>query len=222
MSLDVSTSEIDRVPLPHRKDELIPDLLRDRSLYWLLHPPRVAIVGVPNVGKSTLANQLFAQERSITADLPGTTRDWVGEIANVEGLAIMLVDTPGLRDTGDAIEREAIELGRGEVRRADLVVVVLDLTQAPDAQRDLMRAHPDALQVVNKSDRGSTWEAPDSVRVLQTVATTGKGVDTLRNAIKQEFLGTAELETNRPRWWTERQRKILERALGDPHALNEL
>jgi len=85
-----------------------------------------------------------------------------------------------------------------------------------------MRAHPDALQVVNKSDRGSTWEAPDSVRVLQTVATTGKGVDTLRNAIKQEFLGTAELETNRPRWWTERQRKILERALGDPHALNEL
>jgi len=218
----VSTSEIDRVPLPHRKDELIPDLLRDRSLYWLLHPPRVAIVGVPNVGKSTLANQLFAQERSITADLPGTTRDWVGEIANVEGLAIMLVDTPGLRDTGDAIEREAIELARGEVRRADLVVVVLDLTQAPDAQRDLMRAHPDALQVVNKSDRGSTWEAPDSVRVLQTVATTGKGVDTLRNAIKQEFLGTAELETNRPRWWTERQRKILERALGDPHALNEL
>jgi len=222
VSLDVSTSEIDRVPLPHRKDELIPDLLRDRSLYWLLHPPRVAIVGVPNVGKSTLANQLFAQERSITADLPGTTRDWVGEIANVEGLAIMLVDTPGLRDTGDAIEREAIELARGEVRRADLVVVVLDLTQAPDAQRDLMRAHPDALQVVNKSDRGSTWEAPDSVRVLQTVATTGKGVDTLRNAIKQEFLGTAELETNRPRWWTERQRKILERALGDPHALNEL
>jgi tRNA modification GTPase len=197
-------------------------VLDDRSLYWLLHPPRVAIVGVPNVGKSTLANQLFAQERSITADVPGTTRDWVGEIANVDGLPIMLVDTPGLRETADAIEREAIELGRGEVRRADLVVVVLDPTQAPDAQRDLMRAHPHALYVVNKSDRRATWETPDGPRVLPTVATTGKGVDTLTNAIKREFLGTAEFEMHRPRCWTERQRKILEQALGDPHALDEL
>ena len=84
-------------------------ILADRSLDHLLHPPRVAIVGAPNVGKSTLANQLFAQERSITADLPGTTRDWVGEIANIDGLAVTLVDTPGVRDTADAIEREAID-----------------------------------------------------------------------------------------------------------------
>jgi hypothetical protein len=77
-----------------------PDLA-DRSLWWLLHPPRVAIVGVANVGKSTLANQLFAQARSITADFPGTTRDWVGEMANLDGLMVMLVDTPGLRETSD-------------------------------------------------------------------------------------------------------------------------
>jgi putative protein kinase ArgK-like GTPase of G3E family len=76
--------------------------------------------------------------------------------------------------------------------------------------------------VLNKSDRGSTWETPDGPRVLPTVATTGKGVDALRNAIKREFLGTAEFEINRPRYWTGRQRKTLERALGDPDALNEL
>src|SRR5687767_4568879 len=93
-------------------------VLADRSLYWLLHPPRVAIVGVPNVGKSTLANQLFAQERSITADVAGTTRDWVGEIANVDGLAVMLVDTPGVRETADDIERKAIEGSAGQVRAA--------------------------------------------------------------------------------------------------------
>ena len=63
-------------------------VLEDYSLWWLLHPPRVAIVGAANVGKSTLANQLFAQERSVTADLPGTTRDWVGEMADVNGLAV--------------------------------------------------------------------------------------------------------------------------------------
>ena len=62
------------------------NILADRALHWLLHPPRVAIVGAANVGKSTLANQLFGQQRSITVDLPGTTRDWVGETANLDGL----------------------------------------------------------------------------------------------------------------------------------------
>src|SRR5688572_10704527 len=94
-------------------------VLADRSLRWLLHPPRVAILGVPNVGKSTLANQLFAQERSITADLPGTTRDWVGEIANIDGLALMLVDTPGARDTIDPIEREAIARSAEQIAQSD-------------------------------------------------------------------------------------------------------
>src|SRR5205814_10504480 len=95
----------------------------DKTLHYLLHPPRVAIVGAPNVGKSTLANQLFAQERSITADLPGTTRDWVGEIANLDGLVVQLVDTPGIRDTSDAIERQAIDRSRHQIEQADLVVL---------------------------------------------------------------------------------------------------
>ena len=56
----------------------------------------VAIVGPPNVGKSTLANRLFGQARSITADQPGTTRDWVGGVADIVGLAVTLVDTPGV------------------------------------------------------------------------------------------------------------------------------
>jgi tRNA modification GTPase len=182
----------------------------------------VAVVGVPNVGKSTLANQLFAQERSITADQPGTTRDWVGEIANLDGLAVTLVDTPGLRETTDPIEREAIGRGHREIERADLVVVVLDPTQAPDGQRNLIRAHPNALAVVNKADRPATWEVADGAEAIPTVATTGEGMDALRLAIKRRFLGTTEIDTHRPRWWTRRQRGILERALTDPAALAEL
>jgi tRNA modification GTPase len=185
------------------------EILADRTLWWLLHPPRVAIVGAPNVGKSTLANQLFARERSITADLPGTTRDWVGELADVNGLAVMLVDTPGLRDAADPIERAAIAGARGQIAAADLVVLVLDPTRplAPE-QSPLLDAHRDALRVINKSDRPAQWELLDR-RPLRTVATTGEGVEQLRSAITARF-GCDAPDLSRPRWWTERQRILLE------------
>jgi small GTP-binding protein len=219
-------------PLPRRGEGTMQGMqaiLEDRSLHWLLHPPRVAIVGAPNVGKSTLANQLFAQERSITADLPGTTRDWVGEIANIDGLAVMLVDTPGVRETADSIEREAIERSRSQVSLADLVVLVLDQSQVPELQKEqeaLMRQYPfnarEVLYVVNKADRPKTWGAFVDVMWLRTVATTGEGVDRLRKEIKRRFLGPEPFVIERPRWWTERQRSIVERALVDPTALSEI
>jgi small GTP-binding protein len=184
------------------------EILADRSLHWLLHPPRVAIVGIPNVGKSTLANRLFAQERSITADRPGTTRDWVGEVANLDGLAVMLVDTPGLRDTIDPIEREAIERSREVVSAADLVVLVLDPMQPRDPeQAALERLYPRAIRVRNKSDRYGVWGAEGPVH--RTVATTGEGIDGLRNVIRAHFLGPAPFDVSRPRCWTGRQRTLL-------------
>lgn len=153
-------------------------------LYWLLYPPRVAIVGTANVGKSTLANQLFARDRVITADVPGTTRDWVGEIADVNGLAVMLVDTPGVRQSTDELEQRAIALSRPVVEGADLVVLVLDPTQPlePD-QAELQRRFPQALVVINKADRGDL--AIDGA--VRTVATTGQGIDELRRRIAAYF-----------------------------------
>src|SRR5205814_9358437 len=107
----------------------------DKTLHYLLHPPRVAIVGAPNVGKSTLANQLFAQERSITANLPGTTRDWIGELANLDGLIVQLIDTPGVRATDDEIERRAIAASAVQVESADLVVLMLDVSRPADREQ---------------------------------------------------------------------------------------
>jgi small GTP-binding protein len=186
----------------------IQQVLIDCGLDWLLRPPRVSIIGVPNVGKSTLANHLFARERAITADAPGTTRDWVGEIANVDGLAVMLVDTPGLRDTADAIEREAIERSREQVTGADLVLLVLDPTQPREPeQAALEREYSQALLFINKSDRAPLWEAGGAI--LRTVATTGAGVEALRDAIRRRFLGNERFEVNRPRCWTARQREML-------------
>jgi tRNA modification GTPase len=198
----------------------ISSILSDHSLLHLLHPPRVAIIGVPNVGKSTLANQLFAQERSITADLPGTTRDWVGEIANIDGLAVMLLDTPGLREAADAIERVAIERSAEQVRAADLVVLVLDPTQALGPQRALAEQFPEAIRVVNKTDLPGKWDAA-VVGGLSIVATLGTGVDELRRRVRGHF-GCEAVELNRPRWWTQRQREVLLRAMGDPAAMGEM
>lgn len=194
--------------------------LDDRALTHFLCPPRVAIVGAPNVGKSTLANQLFAQERSITADLPGTTRDWVGEIANVDGLAVMLVDTPGVRETPDPVEREAIARATGEARRADLVVLVLDATQALEPEQGaLLLAYPGAVRVINKSDRPARWEGASAAGGIRTVATSGQGVDQVRRAILEHF-ACWELALERPRVWTERQRQLVRDAVRDRAALS--
>jgi tRNA modification GTPase len=196
-------------------------ILDDRALYWLLHPPRVALVGPANAGKSTLANRLFAQERSITADLPGTTRDWVGEVANLDGLAVMLVDTPGLRETTDTIEANAIALANGQIRRADLVVLVLDATQPLEPeQAELLTRFPDAIRVVNKVDRPFAFDAATQ-RAINTVATTGQGLEELRGAIRGNF-ECEHVEIDRARWWTDRQRALLRRARVDPTALNDV
>ena len=197
------------------------DVLDDDSLSRLLHPARVAIVGAPNVGKSTLANRLFAQERSITADVPGTTRDWVGEIANVDGVPVMLLDTPGVRETPDEIERTAIDRSRREVAAADLVVLVLDVSRPLESeQAPLLREFPGALLVANKSDRPTAWDT-DRCGAIRTVGTTGGGVDGLRRQIVAR-LGCADTNRGRARCWTARQRDIVTRALTDRGALDEL
>lgn len=175
-------------------------LLEDRTLERLLHPARVAIVGPPNVGKSTLANQLFAQERSITADVPGTTRDWVGEIANLDGVPVMMLDTPGVRETSDPIEARAIAASRAVVKGADVIVYVIDAgdPHVPATRDGIVR-------VLNKVDRGIP---PGLEFDVATVATTGQGTDDLRRLIRAR-LGCDDLSPGVPRCWTARQRTLL-------------
>jgi tRNA modification GTPase len=179
-------------------------MLKDLTLWRLLHPPKIAIVGEPNVGKSTLANRLFGQQRSITADLPGTTRDWVGEMADIGGMAAMLIDTPGMRETDDAIERGAIAASGEKIREADLVVVVLDATRRGAGALPEKKS---GIVVINKIDRPAGWDfsGVDGIRVS---AQSGEGCEELCKVI-QKRMGLEDLDVNRARWWTERQRGVL-------------
>jgi small GTP-binding protein len=180
-------------------------ILNDQTLWRLLHPPKIAIIGEPNVGKSTLANRLFGRRRSITADEPGTTRDWVGEMADLGGLPVMLIDTPGVRETENAIEAAAIAASGDKIREADLLIVVLDAS----GRRPL--SLPQNLEgrivVINKIDRPSGWDfsAMDAIRIS---AKTGEGCAELCWAVHLR-LGVSDLDANRARWWTERQRGVL-------------
>jgi small GTP-binding protein len=129
------------------------DFDRDRSLTLsaLIDPPLVAIVGAPNVGKSSLLNRLAGREVAITADLAGTTRDAVTSRVVLDGLACDLVDLPGERESEDPIEQHAIRLARGFLREAALVIAVVqpDHPDPPPLERT-----PDLL-VTNKIDLGS-------------------------------------------------------------------
>jgi tRNA modification GTPase len=140
--------------------------------------------------------------------LPGTTRDWVGELADIDGVPVVLLDTPGLRDSTDAIEQSAIALSRRVVASADLVIVVIDPTQPLSPQRLLAEQHADRILVLNKSDSATVDFAVD----VKTIATTGKGLPHLRALIRSR-LGCDNLDARRPRCWTQRQRDELQRRL---------
>ena len=118
---------------------------------------RTAIVGEPNVGKSSLLNALAGRDRAIVSALPGTTRDTIEEFVSVRGLALRLIDTAGLRESADPVEREGIERARRELAGADLVLQVVDASQPPESTAPLPAA-ADAEQVrfvvVNKIDLG--------------------------------------------------------------------
>jgi tRNA modification GTPase len=163
---------------------LLADAVRGQRLRDGLH---VVIVGPPNVGKSSLLNALAGNDRAIVTALPGTTRDLLRESVRVEGVELTLVDTAGLRDSGDAIEREGMRRARAELARADLVLAVLDAREdqlEAEQERAILAAElldiPRVLWLHNKAD---LLEAlPDSVQTdhLWLSARSGLNLDQLR------------------------------------------
>jgi tRNA modification GTPase len=153
---------------------------------------RVAIIGRPNAGKSSLLNALAGSDRAIVNATAGTTRDVLRESLSLDGIALELADTAGLRETDDEVEREGVRRAHGELSRADVALLVSD---AQHAQNDLLLladlpANVERLVLINKIDldldhASAHRESRDGVTWLWASVKTGTGLDVLREHLKQ-------------------------------------
>src|SRR3984893_9820513 len=155
----------------------------------------LAIVGRPNVGKSSLFNRLVERERAIVTATPGTTRDLVSETVAIGGIPVKLVDTAGIREALDEAESMGIRKSMEALADADLVLVVLDASQgetAEDAELLRQAANRPMIVVGNKSDLGTSgqWLVASGQKVL-TSAVTGEGIGELRAEILRHIGGEA-------------------------------
>jgi len=149
---------------------------------------RVVIVGKPNAGKSSLLNRLSGEEAAIVTEVAGTTRDVLREQINIDGLAVELVDTAGLRDNPDRIEQEGIRRAREALKSADAVLWIQDATEADDG--GINEDVPDGAAVTvvrNKVDLtdckpGAT---PDDPSLINLSAKTGAGIDALHERLRR-------------------------------------
>jgi tRNA modification GTPase len=155
------------------------------------------IAGRPNAGKSTLMNALLGSDRVIVAPAPGTTRDAVEEETVLGGIAVRLVDTAGLRDTGCPVERESVRRALGRIENADLVLYVVDGSQPAhpeDAGNLRMLEAKKSILVLNKADIGAAQACVEAATAVRCSALTGQGLDDLRRAMV-EALGVPGAHT---------------------------
>ena len=165
------------------------DLLRTANEGQVLRRGiRAAIVGQPNVGKSSLLNQLLGHDRAIVSAMPGTTRDTIEETANIRGLPIVFIDTAGLREAADEIEVEGIRRSRTSLERAELILHVLDNSAAlTPADENYLREFASRKRIVvrNKMDLPGRMELPAlDAPLVEVSCTTGAGLEALKDAIK--------------------------------------
>lgn len=171
----------------------------------LVEPATVVITGAPNVGKSTLANALVGRERSIVHHLPGTTRDAVTSVASLEGLPVIVVDTAGLREASDEIERMGVEKALEKVAASELAVWVFDHSRrvTPEERTYLkVLGNLPVIPVVNKIDLDGPLDETElratlgrhasgdlGVDVLRTCALAGVGIAELRRTVLRLLVG---------------------------------
>lgn len=152
-----------------------------------------AIVGKPNVGKSSLLNALAGFERVIVTDIAGTTRDTVEETVMLGKTRLRLIDTAGIRETDDKIEAMGVERSKKAVENADLVLFICDgskpLTQEDQTVINTCADHENAIALINKSDLGNAVVPGDLpfMNIIRICAKTGEGLDLLANTVDMMF-----------------------------------
>ena len=165
---------------------------------------RTAIVGRPNAGKSSILNLLLGENRAIVTDVEGTTRDTLEEYAEIDGIMLKLIDTAGIRDTDDTVEKIGVEKARSSIADADLVLFVVDGSEKiNDNDREIMRllGEKKVVLLINKSDKEKSLDDEEIIRIFQEEmplndkeiiavpisAKTGEGLNELKEKIKSLF-----------------------------------
>lgn len=184
-----ASSEIDEVA--GSIDELLADAKRGRLVR---EGAQIVIVGRPNAGKSSLFNRLAGAGRAIVTDIPGTTRDLLTEVIDLDGIALTLIDTAGLRaSAADAVEVEGMARAHAARRVADVTLVVLDRSRplsADDEELLSVTAGGPRVVVANKSDLPAAWAVDDvQAGVACVSAVTGSGFERLRAAMVDALAG---------------------------------
>jgi tRNA modification GTPase len=219
---------LDLVLFRHQLQTIVEQLNRLAATYQvgkLIHAgANLALIGRPNVGKSSLFNALLGRERAIVTPLPGTTRDTLTETLSIKGIPVKLVDTAGLRETEDLVEQLGVERTKTAIADAHLVVAVFSLERTLSKQElDVLWEFPVDIVVLNKCDLGSQWPADllaeinQKAPVLHLSALTGEGIDQFRAAIHQRLTSSNAACTEDAIITNERHFRALEQALQALH-----
>ena len=213
LELDFSEEEVefaDRESIERTMHEILQELTRLETSFRLGNVLRegvqVAIVGRPNVGKSTLLNRLSGEERALVSEIAGTTRDTIEQTIQIDGLHFRFIDTAGLHETSDRLELMGIERTRAAVDRAHVILLLTDATDTTPIEIPPLREDQSLLHVVNKCDLNPEWRAEimgetphgrgteiKSDTTLYISAKEGLGIDKLRQALRST-IDTSELE----------------------------
>lgn len=154
-----------------------------------------SIAGTPNAGKSSLLNRLLQEERAIVTDVPGTTRDVLEEWITLRGVPVCLVDTAGIRETDDTVEKIGVSRARRYLDRADIILAVIDGSRPlTDEDKDILQSAADknVIIVLNKTDLPSVMTSQDlstyGFPICPISASTGDGLEELKDRLLQEVL----------------------------------
>lgn len=207
----------ERLDVIHRG--LISFLDDEKRTTYIRDGLKLAIIGRPNVGKSSLLNALTNKERAIVTEIAGTTRDTIEETINYEGLTIRLIDTAGIRSTDEVIEREGIKLSKKAAEDADFVVVVLDGSaplQADDFEIMELVKDKEKIFLINKEDKGLEIDLKSVEKYGEYIISSIKndsGVRELLDAIKKRIV--QDIDFNVTSIFNIRHVDLIERAISE-------